>query len=87
MWDGVRNYAARNHLRAMKCNDQLFFYHSNEGMEIVGIAVVVKEHYPDPTATDNKDWVVVDIAPLQTLTKAISLGMIKHHTALQNMAL
>ncbi|MGV3656545.1 MAG: EVE domain-containing protein, partial [Chitinophagaceae bacterium] len=48
-WDGVRNYAARNFLRDMKKGDEVFFYHSNEGLEIVGIAKVVKEHYPDPT--------------------------------------
>ena len=61
-WDGVRNYAARNHLKAMKKGDEVFFYHSNEGLEIVGIAKVAKEHYPDPTADDDT-WVVVDLKP------------------------
>ena len=64
-WDGVRNYAARNNLQAMKKGDQVLYYHSNEGMEIVGIAKVSKEHYPDPTS-DNEAWVVVDVKPYKT---------------------
>ena len=59
-WDGIRNYAARNHLRSMKKGDQVFFYHSNEGTDIVGIANVVREAYQDPT-TDDDRWVCVDI--------------------------
>ncbi|HNP54566.1 MAG TPA: EVE domain-containing protein, partial [Ferruginibacter sp.] len=59
-WDGVRNYAARNFLRDMKKGDQVLFYHSNEGLEIVGIAKVIKEHYPDPTTTETA-WVAVDL--------------------------
>ena len=58
-WDGIRNYAARNNLRAMKKGDEVFFYHSNEGLEIVGIAKVIKEHYQDPT-TNEEAWLVVD---------------------------
>ena len=58
-WDGVRNYAARNNLQAMKKGDEVFFYHSNEGLEIVGIAKVAKEAYQDPT-TEEEAWVVVD---------------------------
>ncbi|RYZ27021.1 MAG: EVE domain-containing protein, partial [Chitinophagaceae bacterium] len=65
-WDGVRNYAARNNLKAMKKGDQVFFYHSNEGLEIVGIAKVVKEAYQDPT-TDEEAWVVVDLKPVKKL--------------------
>ena len=61
-WDGVRNYAARNFLKAMKKGDQVFFYHSNEGLEIVGIAEVAKEFYQDPT-TNDEAWVVVDLKP------------------------
>ena len=68
-WDGVRNYAARNNLKAMKKGDQVLFYHSNEGLEIVGIAKVAKEHYQDPT-TDEDAWVVVDLKPLRKLKKA-----------------
>ena len=67
-WDGVRNYAARIHLRAMKKGDLTFFYHSNEGMEIVGIAKIVKEAYQDPTTTDVA-WVAVDVAPVRKLEK------------------
>ncbi|MEZ5059742.1 MAG: EVE domain-containing protein [Saprospiraceae bacterium] len=59
-WEGVRNYAARNHLRAMKIGDLALFYHSREGLEVVGIAKVVKEHYPDPTA-EKGDWSAVDL--------------------------
>jgi predicted RNA-binding protein with PUA-like domain len=68
VWDGVRNYAARNNLRAMKKGDLVFWYHSNEGLEIVGIAKVVKEFYPDPTATEG-DWSVV-IKAIQKTEKA-----------------
>ena len=59
-WDGVRNYQARNNLKAMKKGDQVFFYHSNEGKEIVGVTEVLREHYQDPT-TDDDRWVVVDL--------------------------
>ncbi|RYY40555.1 MAG: EVE domain-containing protein [Chitinophagaceae bacterium] len=85
-WDGVRNYAARNNLRAMKKGDQLFFYHSNEGLEIVGIAKVVKEAYQDPT-TDEEAWVVVDVAPVKRLKKPVSLKTIKEDPRLKDMAL
>ena len=66
VWDGVRNYAARIHLKAMKKGDELFFYHSNEGVEIVGIAKVMKEYYPDPSVDGDK-WVVVDVKPVRKL--------------------
>ena len=75
-WDGVRNYAARNNLRAMKKGDQVFFYHSNEGLEIVGICKVVKEAYQDPT-TEDKNWVVVDFKPIKKLKKPVTLSTIK----------
>ena len=68
VWDGVRNYAARLHLRAMQKDDQVFFYHSNEGMCIVGIAKVVKVGYPDPK---DEEWTVVDLAPVETLKKPV----------------
>lgn len=86
MWDGVRNYQARNSLQAMKKGDLLLFYHSNEGKEVVGIARVAKEHYPDPTADDPK-WVVVDVEPVKKLKKAVTLEMIKAEKRLENMAL
>jgi predicted RNA-binding protein with PUA-like domain len=84
-WDGVRNYAARIHLRAMKKNDQVFFYHSNEGMEIVGIAKVTREAYQDPTTKD--DWVSVELKPVKHLKKPVSLKTIKEHPVLKGMAL
>ncbi|MBX9785684.1 MAG: EVE domain-containing protein [Chitinophagaceae bacterium] len=85
-WDGVRNYAARNNLRDMKKGDELFFYHSNEGLEIVGIAKVVKESYPDPT-TDEDAWVVVDVAPVRKLKKPVTLVQMKADKRLANMDL
>lgn len=85
-WDGVRNYAARNNLKAMKKGDLLLWYHSNEGLEIVGIAKVVKEFYQDPT-TEETAWVVVDVAPYKKLKKTVSLAQIKANSALQQMAL
>ena len=85
-WDGVRNYAARNNLKAMKKGDEVLFYHSNEGLEIVGIARVAKEHYPDPTADDDT-WVVVDIKPYKKLPKPVSLVQIKLDKRLADMAL
>jgi predicted RNA-binding protein with PUA-like domain len=83
VWDGVRNYAARNNLRAMKKGDLVFFYHSNEGLEIVGIAKVLKEHYQDPTTKE--DWSVVELAPYKTLKKPVSLETIKKDKKLANM--
>jgi predicted RNA-binding protein with PUA-like domain len=85
-WDGVRNYAARNFLRDMKKGDQVFFYHSNEGLEIVGIARVVKESYQDPT-TDEDAWVVVDLEPVKRLANPVSLQQIKAEPRLASMAL
>jgi predicted RNA-binding protein with PUA-like domain len=84
VWDGVRNYAARNNLRAMKKGDLVFFYHSNEGLEIVGIAKVVKEHYQDPTTTDEA-WSVVEIAPFKALKKPVTLETIKKDKKLTSM--
>jgi len=85
-WDGVRNYAARNNLKAMKKGDEVFFYHSNEGLEIVGIAKVAKEHYQDPT-TEEEAWVVVDLKPKKKLKKPVSLQQIKEEKRLANMDL
>ena len=85
-WDGVRNYGARNNLKAMKKGDEVFFYHSNEGVEIVGIAKVVKEHYQDPT-TEETAWVVVDLKPVKKLKNPVSLTQIKAEKKLANMDL
>lgn len=83
-WDKVRNYAARNNLKAMKTGDLLLFYHSNEGLEIVGVATVVKENYPDPT-TDDAAWVAVDVAPVVSLGKPLGIKQIKQDELLKNM--
>ncbi|HET6245253.1 MAG: EVE domain-containing protein [Bacteroidetes bacterium] len=85
-WDGVRNYQARNNLKEMKKGDLVLFYHSNVGMEVVGIAKVVKEYYQDPT-TEDKNWVVVDLKPFKTLKKPVSLTKIKSVPALENIGL
>lgn len=86
VWSGVRNYAARIHLKAMKKGDEVLFYHSNEGMEIVGIAKVSKEFYQDPT-TEDTNWVAVDLKPVKKLKKPVTLSQIKTDKRLQEMAL
>lgn len=86
VWSGVRNYAARIHLKSMKKGDEVLFYHSNEGMEIVGIAKVIKEFYPDPTTEDN-NWVAVDIKPVKKFKNPVTLSQIKTDQRLQEMAL
>ena len=85
-WDGVRNYGARNNLKAMKKEDLSFYYHSNEGKEIVGISKVIKEFYQDPT-TDDDRWVVVEIEPVKDMKTPVSLAMVKADAALADMAL
>ena len=85
-WDGVRNYQARNTLKEMKEGDLVLFYHSNEGKEVVGVAKVVKEFYQDPT-TDDTNWVVVDLSPVETLKKPVTLEVIKADERLANIAL
>lgn len=85
-WEGVRNYAARLHLRAMKKGDPVLFYHSNEGLAIVGIAKVIKEAYRDPTS-DSDAWVTVDLKAHKKLKNPVSLDSIKKDKRLSNMAL
>lgn len=85
-WDGIRNYAARLHLRAMKKGDEIFFYHSNKGTEIVGIAAVLKEAYPDPTSEDPA-WSAIDIKPVMKLKNPVTLDQIKKEKKLAAMAL
>ena len=85
-WDGVRNYQARNNLREMKKGDLVLFYHSNEGMEVVGVARVTKEAYQDPT-TEDTNWCVVDLAPHETLKHPVTLAVIKNDPMLQNIGL
>ena len=85
-WDGVRNYAARNNLREMRIGDRVLYYHSNEGLEIVGIAEVVKEAYQDPTS-DEDTWVVVDIKPVMAIPKPVTLADIKQDQSLNGIQL
>ncbi|TFF38757.1 EVE domain-containing protein [Mucilaginibacter psychrotolerans] len=85
-WDGVRNYQARNNLRAMATGDLVMWYHSNEGKEIVGIARVVKEAYQDPT-TEDPNWVVVDLEPVESLKRPVTLEEIKADEPLKDIGL
>lgn len=86
VWDGVRNYAARNNMRAMQKGDLVLFYHSNEGLAVVGIAKVVKEAYQDPT-TDDPAWSVVEIAPFKKLKRPVTLSEIKADKKLEGIEL
>ncbi|MFI5158504.1 MAG: EVE domain-containing protein [Sphingobacteriales bacterium] len=85
-WDGVRNYQARNNLREMKEGDLVLYYHSNEGKAVVGIAKVAKEFYQDPT-TDDKNWVVVDLVPFETIKNPVTLETIKADEQLKDVGL
>jgi predicted RNA-binding protein with PUA-like domain len=85
-WDGVRNHAARNHLAAMKKGDLVLYYHSNEGKEVVGVAKVTREVYPDPTTEDER-WVVVDLAPVKPLREPVGLAAIKAEPSLRDIPL
>ncbi|WP_316823774.1 EVE domain-containing protein [Pedobacter miscanthi] len=85
-WDGVRNYQARNNLKAMKEGDLVLFYHSNEGKNVVGIAKVMREFYQDPT-TDDANWVVVDLSPVESLKNPVSLEQIKAEPSLVDISL
>ena len=86
MWDGVRNYQARNNLKEMKKNDLCFFYHSVTERSIVGIVKVVKEYYPDPTDKTGR-FVVVDVKAKKKLKNPVTLDQIKENSELQNIAL
>ncbi len=85
-WDGVRNYQARNNLQAMKKGDQVFFYHSVVGKQIMGIAQVTRESYPDPTI-DDPAWVVVDLKPIKSLNVPVTLAQVKSHPKLKEISL
>ncbi len=92
VWDGVRNYQARNNLMAMKTGDQVLFYHSVIGKEVVGVAKVCREAYPDPTAGANSGtaptpWVVVELEPLMPLPRPVTLAQLKAEPLLANLAL
>src|SRR5664279_1356974 len=86
MWDGVRNFQARNNIKQMKKGDVVFFYHSGKNPGIVGLAEVVKEYYPDPTAKEG-DWSVVDVKPIRKFKRFVTLHEIKQMSALKNMYL
>ena len=86
-WDGVRNHLAKLHLMAMKKGDQGFFYHSNEGKEIVGIVEVIREAYPDPTAEPGEPWVVVDLKAVKPFKRPVSLAEVKVEPKLAKMSL
>ncbi|HKO48017.1 MAG TPA: EVE domain-containing protein [Polyangiaceae bacterium] len=86
VWDGVRNFEARNNLRAMKKGDLVLFYHSSEGKEVVGIASVAKEAYPDPTATEG-DWSAVELTPKKALSEPVTLAQVKADKQLATFAL
>ena len=83
-WTGVRNYQARNNLKAMKKGDKVFYYHSNIGKEIVGIATVSKAEFPDPT---DEKWVAVELKPVKALKKPVTLAQLKSNLALANLGL
>lgn len=85
-WDGVRNYQARNSLRAMKVGELCLFYHSNEGLAVVGIARVSREHFPDPSA-ETGDWSAVEVLPYKPLPRHVTLAEIRQTPDLQNIGL
>ena len=85
-WDGVRNYQARNNLRAMKTGDLVLYYHSVSEKAVVGVAKVTREAYPDPTATEG-DWSVVDLKPVRAVVVAVTLAQIKADAKLAGMGL
>lgn len=85
-WDGVRNYQARNNMKEMKVGDLALFYHSVNEKSIIGIAEIVREHYPDPTIDDDR-WVVVDVVPVEKLKNPVSLDLVKADERLSQMVL
>ncbi len=86
-WNGVRNHLAKKHMQAMKLGDRGFFYHSNEGKEIVGLVEVIREAYPDPTAEPGEPWVVVDLKAVKPMPKPVTLAQVKATESLSKMAL
>lgn len=85
-WDGVRNFSARNHMRLMKQGDYALFYHTGKAKEVVGVAEIVREHYPDPTATQG-DFSAVDVRPVQALSAPVTLQRVKAEPSLSEMVL
>jgi predicted RNA-binding protein with PUA-like domain len=87
VWDGVRNYQARNNLKRMRKGDRALIYHSVSEKAVVGIAEVTREHYPDPTDNPRGDWVVVELAPVRPLRRRVTLAEIKATPDLQDLPL
>ncbi len=86
-WDGVRNHSAKLNLKAMRLGDQGFFYHSNEGLEIVGIVEVIREAYPDPNLDPSEPWVLVDVKAVQPFKRPVTLAEVKATPELSKMSL
>ena len=86
LWDGVRNYQARNNMKAMKIGDKVLFYHSVSEKKVIGVAVVTREYFPDPT-TDDDRWVVVELKPEKELNEPVSLEQVKNEKKLSEIAL
>lgn len=86
-WDGVRNHSAKLNLKAMRLGEQVFFYHSNEGLAVVGIVEVIREAYPDPTAGPEEPWVVVDFKAVKPFPRPVTLAEIKAEPRLAKMSL
>lgn len=87
IWDGVRNHSAKLSLLAMKKGERGFFYHSNEGKEIVGIVEVIREAHPDPAAEPGEPWVVVDLRAVEAMPKPVTLAAVRSEPRLKDMAL
>ncbi len=87
VWDGVRNYQARNNIKAMKKGDQVLIYHSVTEKALAGVAEISREHYPDPTDNPKQDWAVVDVIPVRPLKRAITLAEIKADPKLAELSL
>ena len=87
VWSGVRNFTARENLKTMKKGDHAFFYHTGDEKQIVGVAEVIKEHYPDPTAAKGEPWVVVEVRAVEPMPKPVTLAAIKAEAKLKDMAL
>ena len=86
-WTGIRNFQARNNLKAMKKNDKVLFYHAKVGLCVVGIAKVVAEHYPEPGTKEEDDWVAVDLSPVRPLKTPVTIARIKTEPILRNIPL
>jgi predicted RNA-binding protein with PUA-like domain len=86
-WTGVRNFTARNNLRAMRAGDPCLYYHSNEGKAVVGVARVVREGYEDPTSEEGGDWTAVDVEPVKALARPVTLAEMREHPVLGKMML